>query len=150
MNLVISDPKIGKAYSKKIENIGIFLNKKIGNVVQLDSIGMPGYSAKITGGSDMCGFPMRFDLPGTVRKKIFIVKEKNKGLRRRVSVRGCVVGKDISQLNLVITKFGDKKLDGLIEKVGKKEKISAKESAMKEELLSAGQGKEAKEIKKAR
>ena len=35
MQLVISDPKSAKAYSKKIEDLNAFLNKKIGESVSL-------------------------------------------------------------------------------------------------------------------
>ena len=43
-----------------------------GEEVKLDSLGLEGYEAKISGGSDKQGFPMRTDIPGIARKKIFI------------------------------------------------------------------------------
>ena len=37
MQLVISDPKSAKAYSKKIEDLNAFLNKKIGESVEVEA-----------------------------------------------------------------------------------------------------------------
>ena len=59
MNIVISDPKTKKAYSKKIEDPKPFLNKKIGETINLTIIGLDGFEGKITGGSDKEGFPMK-------------------------------------------------------------------------------------------
>jgi len=63
MNIVISDPKTGKAYSKKTEE-PVFLNKKINESVDLGTIGLVGFKGKITGGSDKQGFPMRATIEG--------------------------------------------------------------------------------------
>ncbi len=142
MNIVISDPKTGKAYPKKIESPSLFLNKKIGEEVKLDGIGLEGYVAKIKGGSDKQGFPMHPSVQGSMRKKIFIstglgFKTKVKGQRKRVSVRGNTVSNEIEQLNLVVVKEGKKKLDELKQKTEKKEeKKSIKEEMIKKSLES--------------
>lgn len=141
MNVVISDRKTGKAYSKKIDDPAIFMNKKIGEEIDLSPIGLIGYSGKITGGSDKDGFPMKHDLQGGMRKKVFIFKKRKEGLRRRVTMRGNVIGKDINQLNIAVVKEGEKKLDELIKKVEKKEEtISEQEKAIKEAEVIKDEG----------
>ena len=69
MNIVISDPKTRKAYSKKIETTP-FIGKKLGQEVDLSEIGLNGYKGILTGGSDKTGTPMRISFPGTARKKL--------------------------------------------------------------------------------
>ena len=128
MNLEISDPKTGKAFSKKIEDPVLFLNKKIGDTVSLSSIGLQGYEAKISGGSDLQGFPMHPTISGTLRKKIYSFKgvgfrQKTKGERRKKSARGNTASKETAQLNLVVTKYGEQPLD---EVIGKTKKESGK------------------------
>ena len=145
MQLVISDPKSAKAYSKKIEDLNAFLNKKIGESVSLSSIGLEGYEAKITGGSDKTGTPMRFDIQGIGRKKVYLAKGPGfkpgrKGQRRRVNVRGNTVAEDIHQLNLAVIKQGSKSLEEYFPKTAaaegekKEEKKSAKEEMIEKSL----------------
>ena len=144
MQLIISDPKNAKAFAKKIEDAKPFIGKKVGDTVQLASVGLEGYEAKITGGSDKTGTPMRFDIPGIGRKKVYITTGPGfvplrKGQRRRVFVRGNAVAEDIHQLNLKVTKFGSKSLEEYFPKTEKKEeepKLSVKEEMVKKSLDS--------------
>jgi len=143
LNIVISERESGKAYSKKIEDPMLFLNKKIGDNISLSSIGLNGYEAKITGGSDLQGFPMHPTITGTGRKKIYSFKgvgfrQKTKGERRRKSVRGNTVSKETAQLNLIVTKKGSDSLDKLVGKAEKVEKVSAKEELIKQSMESVG------------
>lgn len=157
MNIVLSNPKTGKAYSKKIEEPIVFLNKKIGDEVKLDSIGLEGFTARIMGGSDKQGTPMHPTISGSLRKKIFSNKgvgfrTERKGERRRKNIRGNTVSKEIEQLNLKIITEGKKNLDEIFRKEEKKEepKESVKEQMIKESLESVGKeglGEEAKKIK---
>ena len=138
MQVVLSDPKTSKAYSKKIEDIGAFLNKKIGETVSLNSIGLEGYEAKITGGSDKTGTPMRFDVQGIGRKKVLIAggsgfNPEKKGERKRISVRGNTIAEDIHQLNLKVVKAGAKSLEEYFPKAEKKEETP--EKTIKEEMI---------------
>ncbi|CAL5434350.1 unnamed protein product [Camellia sinensis] len=81
-----------------------------------------GYVFKIMGGCDKQGFPMKQGVltPGCVRLLLhrgtacFRGYRRRKGERRRKSVRGCIVGQDLSVLNLVIVKKGENDLPGLI------------------------------------
>lgn len=149
MNIVVSDPKTKKAYIKKIENQAMFNGKKIGEEVELGLIGLEGYSALITGGSDKQGFPMKPDLEGSNRKKIYLIKNKKKGLRKKVSKRGNQVSEEITQLNLKITKEGSKKLADLLGGEKTEDKKSFAEKAVKESLENVGKidASAAKDIK---
>ena len=147
MNIVISDPKTGKAFSKKVESASNFSGRRIGQEIQLDSIGLNGYSAKITGGSDRDGFPMRKDLVGISRKKIFVVVDRKKGEKKRITKRGNTVADDIKELNVTLTKYGSMPLDEILGKKGeapKEEKISVKEEMVKKSLEAAGTADTAK------
>lgn len=143
MQLVIST-KNGKAYSTTVEGQE-FNGKKIGDEVSLDKAGLQGYSAKITGGSDKQGFPMRHDLPGNQRKKIFTgggtgFRPIIKGQKKRVSVRGNTVSEETAQLNLALTKQGSVPIEEVLGKKEKKaeEKVSVREQMVKESLEHVG------------
>ena len=121
MKLVISVPKTGKAFQKEIsdEEAKMFYGLKIGDVVDLSPLGFKGYKAKITGGTDKDGFPMRPDVHGTGRKKVLLskgpgVRKLKKGERVRKTVRGNVVAEDIEQLNLVIVEEGETPIEELM------------------------------------
>ena len=154
MNLVIANPKTGKSTTKKLEG-AVFLNRKIGEEVSLDTVGLLGYKAKITGGSDKQGFPMRPGLQGANRRKILMKNgigfhAKKEGEITRKSARGNTVSEETQQLNLVITHEGDIKLfEELIpkEKVEEK-KVSVKEQMVKESLDHVGDTALAEEAKK--
>lgn len=89
--------------------------------VAIDALGdeFKGYVAKITGGNDKQGFPMKQGvlLPHRVRlllsKGQSCYRQRRAGERKRKSVRGCIVGSDLAALSLVIVKQGDNDLPGL-------------------------------------
>ncbi len=144
MKLTISDKKTGKAYSKDLEKPE-FIGKKIGDEISLDNIGLAGYSAKITGGSDKNGFPMKPTVEGSSRRKIRMkggigFKPKKKGLYRRKSVRGKIVSDNINQLNLIVTKHGSEKLEKIL---AKKEEKKEEGEEKKEETEKAEKKPEA-------
>jgi small subunit ribosomal protein S6e len=128
--LVIANPKTGRCVQKEVkdENASGFLGKKIGEVVRGELFDMTGYEFKITGGSDHCGFPMRRDIDGPVRKKILLVSgvgakpvkkkvRKGKpfqyfpGTRQRKTVCGNTIHEKITQLNLLVVKEGSTPLE---------------------------------------
>ncbi len=157
MNIVVCDPKSGRAFSKKTEE-AVFLNRKIGEEIDLNAIGLSGFKGRISGGSDKQGFPMKKSLQGSGRKKLLLkkgvgFKAKRKGEKRRKSARGNTVSPETMQLNIVITKHGEKDLNELFKKaesVGKeeKEKESVKERLIKQSLESVGDTALAEEAKK--
>jgi small subunit ribosomal protein S6e len=78
-----------------------------------------GFVFRISGGNDKQGFPMRQGVLTNTRVRLLCKKgdktyrARRAGERKRKSVRGCIVGQDISVLNLVITKMGDTPIPGL-------------------------------------
>ena len=78
-----------------------------------------GYVMRISGGNDKQGFPMKQGILTNTRVRLLLAKgqscyrPRRRGERKRVSVRGCIVGHDISVLNLVVTKKGDADVPGL-------------------------------------
>ena len=120
MKFVVST-KSGKAYSATSDQ-ETFIGKKIGDIVKLDGLGLTGFEAKITGGSDKDGFPMYPTLSGAGRK-IFTAnslgfKATRKG-EKRVSVRGNTIGTETTQINLVITKEGSADINAILGKRSK-------------------------------
>lgn len=138
MNLVICDPKTGKAYSKKIEEAGFLANKKIGQEVDLSGIGLQGYSGKIAGGSDKTGTAMKRDIEGISRKAVLVAggigfKPKRRGMRKRINLRGNTVSGETSQINLIVTKYGEKSLEEMFKKEAPAEKAGEKQAEEKKE-----------------
>lgn len=118
---VISDPKTGKTYQTLVTglNANSLIGKKIGDEFDGIFVSLAGYKLVLTGGSDKDGFPMRRDFVGTTRKKILITKStgfrpKNRGVRRRKSVRGNTISANISQVNMKITSYGPKSVEDLL------------------------------------
>ena len=138
-----------KAYSKELNDheSQAFLGKKIGDDISGSNFGFKNYEFKITGGSDKDGFPMRKDLGGTSRKKLFIVVDRKKGEKKRITKRGNIVAEDIKELNVMVTKYGSVSLDEILGKNGeapKDEKMSVKEEMVKKSLEAAGTADTAK------
>lgn len=114
--IVISN-KEGRSLQKEVTdpNARNLIGKKIGEVIKGELIGMAGYEFMVTGGSDYCGFPMRKDVSGMGRKRIFSVrgvgiKSTGKGQRQRKTVCGNTIHLRISQINLKILKEGKESL----------------------------------------
>lgn len=127
--VVISDPKSGKAYQVELKDAGAnrFLGRRIGDKVDGDVLGLPGYSVLVTGGSDREGFPMRTDLPGPRRRKILIAggtgyHPESEGKKKRKSVHGRDISADIGQINVKIVEAGSKPVEELLGAAPKEEK----------------------------
>ena len=114
---IIADPRTGKSYKKEVtpENMSILTGRKLGEEIDGIFFEMPGYKLRITGGSSIDGFPLRRDLATSGKKRILVTysegRRANKGVRKRVTFRGSIIGSDISQLNLSILQYGPKALD---------------------------------------
>lgn len=112
MKINIAD-KTGKTLKKefKDDQASVLYNKKIGDKINGELIDMPGYEFEIAGGSDYCGFPMRKDVNGIMRKAILTTtslgnKYKRKGMRLRRTVAGNTIYNRTSQVNLKVIKHG--------------------------------------------
>jgi len=99
----------------------IFTDKRLSEEVPGDTLGddWKGYVFRITGGFDKQGFAMVQGVATNGRVRLMLdgrngmYSPKRHGCRKRKSIRGCVVGPDLSCLNLAIVKKGPADLPGL-------------------------------------
>lgn len=131
--VVVNDTKNGKSHKVQVEghHANSLIGKKIGDEVDGIFISLPGYKLQVTGGTDKNGFAMRRDLPGMSRRRLLLSKSsgfkpKEKGLRKKKSVRGNTVNQDIVQINMKVTKHSSKPIDKLIN-IEKKDEGEKKE-----------------------
>lgn len=121
--------KDGKTYHLESDSEE-FVGKELHNKVEgKDFSGdLSGYEFEITGASDTAGFTSLENVEGAGLRRVLLSYGKGmhrrprregkkkvsnfkpKGLRMRKTVRGKVLSSDIVQINLKITKEGDKKL----------------------------------------
>lgn len=134
--IVIANPKTGKCVQNELKtpNSNVLIGKKIGDKIEGNSIGIKGYEFEITGGSDYCGFPMRGEIQGAVRKKILAVsgvglKKKANGIKQRKTICGNTISEKIIQINLKVLKEGEENI--FKEKEAKPEEQKPKEEAKK-------------------
>jgi small subunit ribosomal protein S6e len=82
-----------------------------------------GYILRITGGNDKQGFPMKQGVIAPNRVRLLLsdghscYRPRRTGERKRKSVRGCIVGPDLSVLALSIVKQGEQDIPGLTDTV---------------------------------
>ncbi|EXJ63909.1 40S ribosomal protein S6-B [Cladophialophora yegresii CBS 114405] len=131
MKLNVSYPANGSQKLIEIEDerkLRVFMEKRMGNEVPADSLGdeWKGYIVRITGGNDKQGFPMKQGVMLPTRVKLLLseghscYRPRRTGERKRKSVRGCIVGQDLSVLALSIVKQGDGDIPGLTDVVNPK------------------------------
>lgn len=118
--VVVSDPK-SKSYQFDIKGAEAnkFIGKEIGQDIEGNAVGLPGYKLKITGGSDKSGVVMKSDLPGSKRRKVLVATgvgyiPKNDGMRRRKMMHGKEISPDIVQINTKVIEYGDKSIEEII------------------------------------
>lgn len=127
LKLNIANPSTGTQIKFEIEDEKkkrIFWEKRISQEVDGDSLGdeWKGYVFKIMGGNDKQGFPMMQGILQAKRTRLLLQKgskcyrPRRSGERKRKSVRGCIVGPDISVLSLVVVKKGPEEFPGFTDK----------------------------------
>ena len=106
----------GKTYKLQLEgdDCATLLGKKIGDKVTLAQT--KDNTLEITGGSDVSGFPMRKDVEGVQKKKIFLAsgvgyRPTREGCKDRKMVSGNTIGESTSQVNFRVVKQGKETLD---------------------------------------
>jgi small subunit ribosomal protein S6e len=116
IRFVVNDTQGKKSYPKTLQN-NPYLGSKIGDKISGNELGLVDYELEITGGSDIAGFPMRRDVDGFVRKKIYTIKTQGvkdihgkKGAKIRKTVAPNQINKDTVQINLKIIKYGTRSI----------------------------------------
>ncbi len=134
--IVVSDPKT-KTYQFDVtgSEANQYIGKSIGQTVDGATVGLAGYTLKITGGSDKGGTVMRGDLPGPKRQQVLVAtgigaKPKVSGTRRRKTMRGREISPDTSQINTKVVEYGEKTIDALLG--GEAEEAPEEEAAAEE------------------
>ena len=119
--IVVNDTKNGKSHSILVSghHANSLIGKKIHDEVDGIFVSLPGYKLQITGGTDKNGFPMRTDLPGTIRRRLLLseslgFKPKDSGVRKKKSVRGNTINQDVVQINMKVVKHSSKLIEDII------------------------------------
>jgi len=124
MKLNIAYPQQGTQKVIEVDDerkLRAFYDKRISHEVDGDVLGedFKGYVFKITGGNDKQGFCMRQGVLTANRVRLLMseghagYRPRKRGERKRKSIRGCVVSSELSVLNLVVLKKGEKDIAGL-------------------------------------
>jgi small subunit ribosomal protein S6e len=124
MKFNISNPTTGQNLPLVVDDdkkLLAFYGKKMGQEVDASILGdnWKGYLLKITGGNDKDGFAMKQGILIQGRTRLLMseghstYRPRRSGERKKKSVRGCIVGPDISALALTVVKQGDAPIEGL-------------------------------------
>jgi len=124
MKINVCNPGLGQQKTFTIEDencLRPFYEKRMGADLPADSLGeqFKGYVVRITGGNDKQGFPMMQGVLKNNRVMILMkdgmpcYRSRRNGMRKRKSVRGCIVNHDLAIMNLAIVKKGEKDIEGL-------------------------------------
>lgn len=124
MKFNISNPTTGQNLPLVVDDdkkLLSFYGKKMGQEVDASVLGdqWKGYILKITGGNDKDGFTMKQGILIQGRTRLLMsaghstYRPRRAGERKKKSVRGCIVGPDISALALTVVKQGEGQIEGL-------------------------------------
>lgn len=120
--VVVADPETGTTYQRQVDgqDANRFLGRSIGEEVDGDAVGLPGYTLEVTGGSDDAGRPMHPDVRGPALREVLTTggigyHPDRDGERRRVTVRGAEASDATAQVNATIREHGDEPLADLLE-----------------------------------
>jgi len=108
------------------KKLRIFMELRISDEVDASPLGdeFKGYILRITGGNDKDGFPMKQGVLVNHRVRLLLKpgvvgyrRGNRDGVRRRRTVRGCIVANDLSVINTIVVKKGEQEIPGLTDKV---------------------------------
>ena len=113
----------GKTFKIEVDS-EYLIGKKIGDIISGNELSsdLNGYELIINGTSDKAGFPGVKEEKGPSLRKVMFTKGKffrtvkNKGVRKKKTVRGNEISADTVQINCVVSKHGSKKLDEIFVK----------------------------------
>jgi len=107
--VIVSDPQTGTSKVVELEEARAtpFIGRKVGETIDGSIVDLPAHKVQIRGGSDKDGVPMRGNVHGGVRRNVVLgggagFNPKNKGERKRKTVRGSVITDEIVQINMKI------------------------------------------------
>jgi len=134
MKVVVADVKAGKCYQRELpkDKESLLIGKKLRDSMDGSLVGLPGFTLKITGGSDVAGVPMRTEITGQRRIKALLsggtgIRNLRKGGRKVKVVAGNTISLQTAQLNTKIAEYGAKPLEELGFVLTPKEKKEKKE-----------------------
>lgn len=111
----------GTTYSFEVDgqDANRFIGRSIGETVDGDAVGLPGYEVEITGGSDKAGRPMHSEVSGDRTKQLLSTggigfKPTVEGERKRITVRGAEVSDETRQINAKIVTQGDESIESIL------------------------------------
>jgi small subunit ribosomal protein S6e len=107
--IIVSDPEAGTSKVVELEEARAspFIGRRVGETLDGSAVDLPAHTVQILGGSDKDGVPMRGNVHGGVRRRVVLsggagFVSKNKGERKRKTVRGNIITDEIAQINLKI------------------------------------------------
>jgi small subunit ribosomal protein S6e len=107
--IIVSDPEAGTSKAVELEESRAtpFIGRKLGEILDGSVVDLPAHKVQILGGSDKDGVPMRGNVHGGVRRRVVLsggagFNPKNKGERKRKTVRGNIITDEIAQINMKI------------------------------------------------
>jgi len=138
--IVVNDTKTGKSHNILVSghHANSLIGKKINDEVDGIFVSLPGYKLQITGGTDKNGFPMRKDLPGTIRRRLLLseslgFKPKDSGVRKKKSVRGNTINQEVVQINMKVVKHSSRPIEDIIKVEEKKKEVKEEEGKEEEQ-----------------
>merc|ERR1712137_1538059 len=127
MKFNVADPQTGSQKIFEVDDdkrLRFVLDKRIAQEVNGAIIGdqFQDYTFKITGGIDKQGFPMRQGILDPDRVRLLLRESKGyilqkDGDRKRRSVRGCIVSREIAVVNMVVFRRGKEPIPDVTDKV---------------------------------
>lgn len=124
--IIVSDPETGTSKAVELEESRAtpFLGRKLGETIDGSVVDLPAHKVQILGGSDKDGVPMRGNVHGGVRRRVVLsggagFSPKNKGERKRKTVRGDIITDEIAQINMKIVERPSKSAESKPEQPAK-------------------------------